>query len=284
MMFPAEEARGRRPTKEAIERVDAASAQGWFDAMLGGGASVAPEPIEAAIVGDISLDDALKLAATYLGSLPPRARIDGQTHAAQRRVKPSGISMTGEREVPGWQGKSYVVAGFFGADIKDLNDHRALAAGAKVLAARLAAALPEAENVGGDASASSVPSSVFPGFGLVLAVTEVEPERAPDALTRVNHAIESLCTTGPTPEELATAAGSLAQGATRMLEDSRYWSTMLAASAYRGYTPGEMAGASAAYRSMTPDAVLAALKKYNQPQRRISVIVKGSSRDGAAER
>src|SRR5258706_514554 len=82
-----------------------------------------------------------------------------------------GRAIIGERVIAGWQGKSYVVAGFFGADIKDLAEHRALAAAAKVLGARLAANLPEAENVGGDASASSVPSSVFPGFGLVVAVT-----------------------------------------------------------------------------------------------------------------
>lgn len=276
MMFAAEECRGRRPTTEAIGALGAPAAQAWLDAMLAPGEGGACEPIEAAIVGDISLDDAMKLAAVYLGSLPARPRISGATHAPQRAVKPSGAKMTGERAVPGWQGKSYVVAGCFGADIKELADHRALAVGAKVLAARMAANLPEAENVGGDATALSVPSGVYPGFGVVLGVTEVEPERAGDALGRVQHAIQSLCTNGPSAEELSKASGALAEGAAKMLKEPRYWSTMLATSEYRGVTPGEMGAAEKAYRSMTGGAVLAALKKYNVPERRIGLVVKGS--------
>jgi predicted Zn-dependent peptidase len=308
MLFAPDEVRTRPVSAGQAARITAAEAQAWLDGMLTGDK---PHPIEAAIVGDVEVRDAIVLAERYLGSLPRRERISAATFAASRAVKPAGPGpVVGRRrmDVPGGAAREreddkagekgvekapengekapegraergganpFVVAGFFGADIRDIDDHRALSAASRVLSARLAAELPVAENIGGDAGASSVPASVYPGFGLVLAVTEVEPGREESAMKRIDGVLARLREGPLGAEEVTAAKEQLATAAARLLGEAPYWSWMLATSTYHGVPPGALARAVEGYQGLTPERVLEVVRRYDKEARRIRVIVEG---------
>ncbi len=283
LVFPAAEVRARPATAEMIRRIKLdgqGGAQAWLDERLRTG------PIEASIVGDVPLAEALRLAGACLGSLPERPRVSATTYADKRKVeRPAGpvkawrAAHGGGPEGERGRGaiKGYVVAGFFGADVKDLDDHRALAVGARIVQTRLNQRLRagDAPDAGGDGVAKAIPATVYPGFGMVLAAAGVETGQTDKTLALVEEVLREMSQeeSGPTEEEVRAAGAHREEGAERYLTDLRFWGGQLASSTYHGYPPDEISRAASVYREMTPARVMSAMKKYDVPAGRIGLMV-----------
>lgn len=286
-LFGPREARARRPRAESIRAVSAAQAQAWLDVALGtepdgaGKKGAGGMPMEVAIVGDIAVDRAIVLAEKYFGSLPARARMTEET-LADRRVATRAERPPEVLALEHWDGNPLVLVGFFGTDIRNIAEHRALTVAAKILSARLDR-LPPEQNDGEQAFALSMPASVYPGFGLFLASTHAREGNEAGASENIRKLLDDLMVSGPGEEELSRAARELSASAGRMLSDPVYWARTLSRSAYHGFPVAEIGRAEGVYREMPAAAITEVLHKYATPERSIRLIVKpgGDRGEGA---
>lgn len=271
-MFGPQDARAKQPSEENIRAITPQRAQAWLDDALGrGGEGARAMPMEVAIVGEIAVDEAIRLAERYFGSLPARDRI-ADTTLAERRVAIRADKPPETVTVENWKGSPLVLVGFFGADIRDLPDFRALALAARIMNQRLER-LPADENDGKLGTAVSIPASVNPGFGLFLVSTHAKPGSEASASEHITKLVDDLIANGPSPEELSTASQELSNSAARMLADPTYWAWTLSRSSYHGLSPTEIARADRVYRDMPAETITQMLKKYCTPERAIRLIV-----------
>jgi predicted Zn-dependent peptidase len=237
------------------------------------------EPIEAAIVGDISLADALRLADVSLGTLPSRARPGAQTHLALRRIAlpagPVGREVRVDEIMLGG-GRAIVVRGFFGPDMAALADQRALRAMLRVAVNRLKARLvPPRFNVGADGPTSGLYMSAFEGLGMALVTVSVNGAESDAAGAAIDEELARLANDGPTQEELKKVTDELGKAAAADDRDIRYWSAAAARCTSLGMEPDEIARAGEFYRTLTPTAARDVLAKYLVANKRIGVTVRG---------
>ncbi|MGE3109945.1 MAG: insulinase family protein [Phycisphaerales bacterium] len=281
VVFAKDDPRPRRMTDEALDSLTAGAAQHWIDAMLGVAPGSTANPIEASIVGDVSIKDAARLASLYLGTLSSRPRLTGDTFADARRAARNDIPMIDTRTVDGMQDRAYIIAGFLGADLADIRDYRSLAVAAEIIERRLKQWPPDERGEradpaddnrrGGGAGVQAIPGSAFPGFGLVLAVSEVPPHRAPELLEKLSAIFESVRERGPGDDELRQVTSRLAGNSRDVLQRTGYWSNVLASSTYHRLPLDQMIAAESHYAGTTASDVQAVLQKYDAPDRRIRV-------------
>jgi hypothetical protein len=277
------------------------SVQDWLDHLLqgtepGGEPSAPHAPIEVAIVGAVRLDDSLRLAARYLGSLPPRARISPALHRAERFAarRQGPLAIIGESpNPPGARDAAATVAlGFFGPEAIDLGEQRALMLASVALQDRLRSQLapvvaaPPARATsagsggsGAEAAAEpetcvvrAVPGGAYPpGLGMVLAIATVDPARADDAREHIRRQIASLADTDLGDAEFDRTRDAYLQRLRGLIGQAAYWSEVLAGATYRGFRPDDLAAAEASVNALTPARVREVWSRYATPDRQVSV-------------
>ena len=276
-LFGPQEARARRPQPETIRLLTPAQVQAWLDQAIGAPASQEEKgrrgmPMEVAIVGDVAVDRAMRLAEKYFASLPERERMTSETFA-DRRVAARAERPPEVLSLDHWVGDPLVLVGFFGTDIRQIPDHRALTVAARILSARLDR-LPPEQNDREGAIALSMPSSVYPGFGLFLAATHAKEGSEEGASENIRKLLDDLLVNGPGEEELKKATTELGTSAERLLSDTVYWARTLSRSAYHGFRVSEIGRAEDVYRTMSGASIVEVLRKYCTPERSIRLIVK----------
>ncbi len=280
VMFVKEDARPRRMDDAALERLTASDAQGWIDRMLGIKPGTTAHPIEASIVGDVSIDEASRLSGLYLGTLPTRAVLSAATFAEARRGVRSKEPMEAVRTIAGMKDRAYIVCGFLGADLSDIRDYRALVVAAEVIGGRIKQWPADErgdgrqdgnERRGGGAGVQAIPGGAFPGFGLVLGVSEVPAHRAKELLEKMSGVFESVRERGPSEDEIEEVTARLANSARDSLTRTDYWSMILSSSVYHGLRLDEIAAAESHYAGTTASDVRAVLGKYDTAERRVRV-------------
>lgn len=138
VLFPADEVRAHPAKREQVEAITVPQAQAWLDE------HVRSAPIEAAIVGDLSLEQALELAGGFLGTLPERERVGPATMESLRRLPAPKYPIVVE-PAPGHIGEAedevLVLVGFAGPDVASTRDLRSLRLAGEVLDDRVSRAL-----------------------------------------------------------------------------------------------------------------------------------------------
>ncbi len=254
-IFPAGQARVRTATKGEFEAVTVAAAQECLDRHLTGA------PIEVSIVGDLTLDEGMRLAAGYLGRMPARDRVCPKRMAALRDLPPPPYPIRERVKGAIPAGSSIVVVGFPGADASDIPELRALRAAGHVLDERATAALAGAGFKNAQINASLVPGTVYPGFGLVIVNFTTTPEQADRAGDVLEAAVRALALTGVTKAELRSVTEDLARTVEKFEREPRYWAGILARSDSIGVDPDQVADGAAFYRGLDPQTVNEALKR-----------------------
>lgn len=297
LMFDKADARPRRISNDALTRLRADEAQRWIDHMLGVAPGSKAHPIEAAIVGDVTIEQAVRLGTLYLATLPPRVPPTPATFANERRAARNKAPMIDVRTSESVKGHAYIVSGFLGADLADVRDYRTLAVAAEIIEQRLSkwpadergddGAPDEPGRRGGaggggggsgGAGVQAIPGSAYPGFGLVLGVSEVPPHRASELLDKLSAIFESVRERGPGDDEVREVSDRLANSSREFLQRPGYWSTMLASSVYHGLRLEDMLAAESSYAAITPADVKAVLAKYDTPDRRVRVRIMPSEK------
>jgi zinc protease len=259
-LYPPGETRTRSLTADQVRAITRPEAQAWLKRLI------VQAPIEAAVVGDIDRDTALPLVTRYLGSLPARPRIDGKTLWNLRTMaKPRGPIRVAE-SVAALTPQGAVLAGFFGADLRDLRDTRLLAMAARILSTRMNRTIREEKQLVYSISAFSEPGEAYPGFGAFRAAAPTDPGKAPALAAAVEEMFAAFAKDGPTPDEVVVAKKQLANLFDEILKTPDYWLGRLAVLDYRGIGVDDLLAAQAAYQSFTPQEVQEAFARYHRPE------------------
>jgi zinc protease len=267
VIYPRGEVRPRSLTVEQVRAITRPATQAWLRRLI------TEAPIEVAVVGDVDRDPATRLVARYLGALPARPRIGDKTLADLRSLaRPRGPISVGESiEVLTPQGA--VLAGFFGADLRDVRDTRLLNLAARVLTTRMTKTLREDRQLVYGIGASSEPAVIYPGFGLFAAIAPTEPAKAPALATAVEEMYADFAKDGATPEELAVAKKQTANVLDEVLKTPNFWLTRLSTLDYRGLALDDLLDAPAQYERFTAQEVQDAFARYDRPEARFRFVI-----------
>jgi zinc protease len=265
-IYPPGETRPRTLTAEQIAAITRPAAQAWLERL------VASAPIEVAVVGDVG-PEATALVARYLGALAARPRIGDKTLSALRTIaRPQGPFRV-ETSVDARTPQAAVLAGFFGADLRDLRDTRLLHLAARVLSTRMTKTIREEKQLVYSIGASSEPATVYPGFGLFAAVAPTDPGKAPALATAVEEMYAAFAKDGPTADELDVAKRQMTNLLDELLKTPQFWLAQLSTLDYRGRALDDVVDAARQYQAFTAEEVRETFARYHRPEARMRFVV-----------
>lgn len=275
--FPADEPRTTPTTIEQLDKLTLEASQAWLDKLIRN------SPIEMVIVGDIPKERALALAAHYIGSLPPREKVDTETFAALRRLKrpqgPVAISKTVDTETA----QAYVMSGFYGTDDTNIADVRALAMAASILSTRMVKEVREEAQLVYSIGVGSRPATTYPGFGVVSAAAPTEPSKVDALVAKIGSMYDAFAATGPTADELGVTRKQIANTLEEQMREPGFWLGRMQEMTFRGTNLDDVMSAPAAYQALTAGQIQQTFAKYAGKPNRIVVVVKPEKAAAAHE-
>lgn len=274
LIYPPTDPRTRLVRDVDLGRFGPADVAAWLARHVGTGEAGTGAPVEASVVGDVSLEQALAMARDAVGMLPARARVAPGALAAMRRAGPPNGPLERTVVTGTADGRAYVAAGFLGIDITVPSQVRLFRAAGRVLQARVRERL---ETAGLTTRPEDCDAGVWlspdPGYGMLIMLARVDPGQAQMAGPLLNDEVDRLSIEGPTPEELRNAAEGLAIEAGKSNLDPHYWSGMLARVTAQGVDPDEVYMGPEFYRGLTPERVLEAVRELWKPESRFGLVI-----------
>jgi zinc protease len=266
-IYPRGETRPRALTVEQIRAITGPAAQAWLRRLI------KEAPIEVAVVGDIDKDTATTLVTRYLGALPARPRIGDKTLANLRTIaRPRGPLQAAD-SVDARTPQGAVLAGFFGADLRDLRDTRLLFMAARILSTRMTKTIREDKQLVYSIGAISEPAVIYPGFGLFAAVAPTDPAKAPALAAAVEEMYTAFGKDGPTADELDVAKKQMTNLLGEMMKTPDFWLGRLSTLDYRGTSLDDLLDAPAQYQLFTTAQVQEAFARYNRPDAGLRFVI-----------
>jgi zinc protease len=266
-LYPPGETRPKTLTAEQVQALTRPEAQAWLKRLI------TAAPIEVSVVGDLEREPATRLVTQYLGALPSRARIGDKTlfdlRTIARRAGPVGVAESITAMTP----QAAVLAGFYGADLRDVRDTRLLNLAARVLSTRMLKTIREERGLVYSIRASSDPAVVYPGFGRFAAVAPTDPEKAPALAAAVEEMYAAFAKDGPTAEELAVAKKQMANLLDEVMKTPDFWSGYLSTLDYRGVGIDEILDGPAQYQRFSGREVQDAFTRYDRPDARFRFVI-----------
>jgi len=265
--YPQGETRPRSLTAEQVRAITRTDAQAWLKRLITGA------PIEVAVVGDVDRETATRLVARYAGALPARPRIGDKTLANLRHLtRPPGPIRVGE-SIDALTPQAGVLAGFFGADLRDLRDTRLLNMAARVLSTRMHKTIRQDRQLVYSIRAASEPAIVYPGFGFFVAIAPTEPVKAPALVTALEETYAEFAKDGPTADELTVAKKQIANLLDEEMKTPDFWMGRLATMDYRGLALDDVLDAPVQYQAFTAEQIKEAFVRHDRPASRFSVVI-----------
>lgn len=267
-IYPAEAARTQPLTKENIEAITLTQAQAWLDRLI------AQSPIEVAIVGDISRESAMTLAAQYLGALGKRDRIAPDSFNALREIKRPKGPLAAEKDLETQTPVAIALGGFFGPDSDNTADVRRMVIAERVLSVRMNKVIREEEQLVYSIGANLQPGGAYRGFGVFLAAAPTEPGKVPALVARVNQMFGEFAEKGMTSEELEVAKKQIRNATDEQMKQPGYWTGVLDLMTFEHTRLDDVIGETTAYDTITADEVTATFRSYYKPENTMSIVVK----------
>lgn len=265
-MYPESAPQARAISIEDVEGISMVDAQRWLDAIL------VDAPIEVAIVGDISREEAFELARTYLGSLSDRPEMKSAAREARPEVTPPTTDIKSTVEIDTQTPMAGVIAGFLGVDADNLRDTRLMQLASRTLSTRLIKKVREEERLVYSIGARNQPAEAYPGFGMMLAGAPTDPANATRLADEILKLFAEFAETGPTQEEFEQAQAQIAKTLGEAIEEPSFWSVQLSQLDKRERTLDDLTNLLEAYNAFSADDVKAAFAKYHaRPKVRVIV-------------
>lgn len=202
-------------------------AQAWLDAILH------HAPVEVAIVGDIPEDQALQLAARYLGSLPTRPRHDPSL-APLRQVAGFTGPLAETIDVETITPRAYLVLMWRSADWQDVRGRRLIQLAAQILERRLRQEVREERGLTYSTRVYARPSKVYPLMSALYVEFTTDPDKVDEAVRVAQSVVETFAATGPTVEEVETMRQQFTNSLGTTLQEPSFWVGLLADLEYHG--------------------------------------------------
>jgi zinc protease len=221
-----------RQTMLTPEQVEARAnampqAQAWLDAIL------RSAPIEVAMVGDIPEEQALQLAAKYLGSLPPRPRHDASL-APLRQVAGFTAPLVQTIEVETITPRAHLLLMWRCADWQDVRGRRLTQLMAQLLERRVRQEIREERGLTYSTSVYARPHKVYPKMSALYVEFTTDPDKIDEAVRAARAVVETFVAEGPTLEEVETVHRQLKNTLDTMLKEPSFWTGLLADLEYHG--------------------------------------------------
>ena len=252
-------------TVDDVNKLKGEQAEAWYMRIANNAA------IEVTVVGDISLPDATKLIAQYVGSLPKRQlgfdALDG-LRTIKRGPGPYEASVTFDSVTP----QAVAMAGFVDCDDTNL-DRRPLSVAAAVLTNRMIDRIRKKDQLVYSIQASSAPAHGLPGTGLFMAASVTDPANGAKVADEVLTMMAEFGKTGPTDDELATAERQVTTSITTAMREPEWWLTQLSELNYRHRLLGEFKNLPGIFGTYTKEQLQDVFNKYMQPDRMIRYVV-----------
>lgn len=255
--------RGLSP--QDVRRLTLADGQAWLDGIL------AAAPIEVAIVGDISHESALALAAKYLGSLPKRPAAAG-AYAKVRAVQAAPGPYRELVKVNTATPKAMVYLGWRGPDWQDVRDWQVLDLAGRILTSRLLEEVRERRGLVYSIRAHSYSNTPYRGNGRFRVSFVVDPRRAEAVADLVQGMVAEFARSGPTAAELVSAREQALLNFRSGSQTPAFWLDLLADLDYMGGDLRWVDNYAESVQRYTRADVLEVLGKYVRAERFVRVI------------
>lgn len=185
-------------------------------------------PIEVIMVGEVTVDEAIRRTAETFGALPPRAEL-AVSPANARTTLPTASAQPIRFTHDGRKDQGYAVVVWPTNDyFADYKDTVALNIMSEVLRLRLLDELREKEAVTYSPGVGGNSSKVFPGFGYVLALIEAPAAKHAAFFDQTSAIIRSLREKPPTQDEFDRAIRPPLGAIKRFVQTNGYWLNALA--------------------------------------------------------
>lgn len=240
------------PNRNAVQAMTAELVQDWLRRR------VTDSPIELAITGNITLEQAIADCTRALRGVSCAARVSPDAIADLRPVKrdvPPGFLAIAETGA----GAVHIVLP--GPDLGDLNAVREATLGCLLLRQRLAVKLKAADLKFTVATANPTPSRGFTGAGLVIITLrpfapidlDANTERT-RLLSLLDSSLADLTDPGSLSEaDFEAARTTVAAEAQQRIADPDYWAIVLSFADFYALSPEHLIAAPDEYRAMTRD-------------------------------
>ena len=259
------DARFSFPPRAALEAITIADLRAAIDPALQGG------PVEITIVGDITPERAIEIVAQTFGALPQRAPglLPRDAQRAVRFGPPRAEPVRAQH-----QGRAdQAVAGVYwqSVDFADRRRARLTRIVEQVLQLKLTAELRERDGLTYSPGTAWDASTVFPGFGFIGAVLEVNPKDIPAFYAAAEKIAADMAAGRISADEFDRARVPLIKGVEGGLRQNATWMTRLAGGAF---DPGQLDRARTVlsdYQTATLAEVRALAAEVFAPERSMKV-------------
>jgi len=237
-------------------------------------------PIEVVVVGDVSVDEAIRQVAATFGALPargaavPPAGLDA-TRFPAGNAEPVRLTHGGRAD----QGLAYIgwpTTGFY----TDQRQARALTALADVFQLRLIQKIREEQGTTYSPGSGHNPSEIFPDYGAFFARIEARPEALAGFLRDAGGIVADLRDRPIGADEMARAMRPRLESLQRQRNDNGWWLSELAGIQTDPRVAQSITRQLADYQSLTPADLQRVARQFLLPERDFKILV--VPREGAA--
>ena len=251
------------PPIETVESITLEAAQGWLEQVVRG-------PMQILFAGKITVEEAKRLATTYLGSLPDRAR-SWETLRDQRVLKIAKGPVEREVVVDTASPAAIVVAGYAGVGKAEPALRARLVQAGFMLNSRLTADIREERGLT-YTIASQYVTAPYDGLDQLAMQFTADPAKAAEAAKIARQQFIDFREKGPTPQEVTSAQMMLKAGLTAQMQMPQFWVQALG---HATLEPSGLDGAAAFLDEIfqvDAEKVKAAVQSVIQPGRFVQVI------------
>jgi len=235
--------------------VDAYRAQ--LKALLGEG------PIHIAMVGDVSVDDAIKVTADTFGALPSRPALGVPAPGADVRRFPAPTAEPLEFTHKGLAEQSLGYVAWPTVDAThDLTEARRVEVLAAVLRLRVLDEIREKEGLAYSPGVSSSYSDTYKGYGALSVQAQTAPDKLPAFFKAVDAIVDKLRNEPVTADELKRAREPIIEGTKRGMTTNYWWLSQLTFLVDRPWYEPQALTSIRDMEALTPADVQALAKKY----------------------
>jgi zinc protease len=235
---------------------------------------LATGPIEIVVVGDVTVDQAIASVAPTFGALPSRAATGPAPKNARVITLPQATTKPIEAHHHGRADQAVAFVAWPTSDTyADLHRTRVLDLTGRILARRLIDQVRIAEGATYSPQAQSTSSSVFPGFGLMIATVETPPAKIPSFFANVSKISGDMATKGVTADELDRARKPEVESLGKRRETNDYWLGRLAGAQLDPRRLTYIRTETSDLEKVTPEEVRKAAQTYLKDNRALQVQV-----------
>ena len=263
---------GNDPRQQVLtpDQVEARSreipqAQAWLNNLL------RSAPMEVAIVGDLPIDRALTLAATYLGSLPSRPRTDSSLDALRQVAGFTG-PMKQIVSVDTITPRAQPILMWRSAPWRDVKGRRLSFLAARILERRVREEIREKHGLTYSTATYARPAKVYPAMSALYVHFTTDPDKTSQAVQLARVVVETFASEGPTDDEMETVRRQMRHSVETMLQEPRFWVNLLSDLDYHGTNLEDVHGLIDKLMAYTKDDIAIAIKQTVQPERFALVI------------